>query len=92
MSNLIPGSRPPLVVPYCRCCERPAERFTYNRPESPYYLDIEAECCGITQGCRVSTDEVMRLLRNNEHLWLSERRGGGHHVGGWIRRVGKKGK
>lgn len=77
---LIPGMRsPPWVVPFCSNCNLPVEKFTFLPVTTPYHLEIEAQCCGLTQGARLSTDEIMRLKRLNEKLYLVVGRGRAHH-------------
>lgn len=86
MSILIPGARPPFVVPYCRLCDLPVERFTVLPVKSAYYVELEAQCCGRTQGIRMSVDELMRAKRGGEKIYAVAKVG--HYQGfGELRRA-----
>lgn len=100
---LVPGTNPPWVVPYCRLCDMPAERFAVHGGQrihdrlvvggtvSAYYVEIEAQCCGKTQGKKVSVDELLRLKRDNQKLWVVVKKGAYQGVGGLVRMVSSRG-
>lgn len=66
-SDMRPGLPPPWLIPHCRKCRLPCERFTIDYLYSEWYLPLQWQCCGRTGGEKVARDEV---------LWKS-RRGGG---------------
>ena len=57
----------------------PVERFCMDVISSPYYVGIHASCCGSTSSMRISVEEVFRLKRTNEKLYIiaSKTRGQG---------------
>lgn len=66
-----PGAHPPLLIPYCRRCDQPVEEMKFDVITSPYYVGIQVSCCGYTSGTRVSVDEVFRLRRSKEKLYMN---------------------
>jgi len=81
LSILVPGAQPPFLVPYCCLCELPVERFTYMPVKSPYYVDIEAQCCNRTQGMHLSVDKLLQVKRSNAKLFLVTKAGRYQGVG-----------
>lgn len=82
-------TRPPWVIPYCRLCDQPVERFTLGNPTNDFHaVTVEAECCGKTQGIRVTHDELMRVKRLGEKLWCVVRKGQAQGLDrhGWVAR------
>src|SRR3990167_9825066 len=73
---LIPGAdHAPTVIPWCRRCDQPVERYAILDIRSPYYMELEGQCCGVYQGIRISVDEMMRVLRTNEKVFMITRKG-----------------
>ena len=70
MSLLVPGALPPVIIPFCGICDNPCERLSIFPNRSVYYLEIEGQCCGKHQGIRISIEELYRIKRNNEKLYL----------------------
>lgn len=71
MSSILkPGADPPIVTPYCSFCDMPAERFCMDVLTSPYYVGIHAQCCGKTQSVRISVEELFRIKRTNDKLYV----------------------
>lgn len=70
MSLLEVGALPPVIVPYCGICDCPVERMSIFPNRSVYYLEIEGKCCGKAQGIRISIEELYRIKRSNEKLYL----------------------
>lgn len=67
--SLRPG-RPPWITPYCALCELPVELFTILDVKSPYYVEIDAQCCGRTQGARVPVEKLLEVKRSGGKLYL----------------------
>lgn len=73
---LTPGAlHGPWVVPYCRRCQMPVEVYTIHEITSHDRLELEGKCCGVQQGVRVGLEELMRIRRNGEKLWMITRPG-----------------
>jgi hypothetical protein len=69
---------PPTLIPFCRLCEMPVARLMYRVPrEDAWVVDFEAQCCGKTQGAKVTLAELYRLQQTNEKFYLIVRKG--HH-------------
>ena len=84
---LTPGRQPPYIVPYCQRCDMPVERFNFFPVDSPHFIEIEGQCCGATQGARVSVEEIMRIRRAGEKLFLVTSSGKHEHHVGWFKRA-----
>lgn len=67
--SLKPG-RPPWIVPFCRFCDLPVELFTILDVKSPYHVEIDAQCCGRTQGVRISVEQLLHVKRTQEKLYV----------------------
>lgn len=85
---LRPGTEPPMITPYCSRCDMPVERFCMDVVTSPFHVGIHASCCGATSSVRISLEELFRVKRTNEKLYVitSKTRGQGVRsvVGGQI--------
>lgn len=68
-----------MIVGYCARCDMPVERFCMDVLTSPYYVGIHAQCCGASSSMRISLEEIFRIKRNNEKLYIitSKTRGQG---------------
>jgi len=60
VSDIVPGSAPPLVSPHCRKCRLPVETFEIDPVSSIFYLGIEAICHGKTSGTKVPAEQALR--------------------------------
>lgn len=65
-----PGGQPPLVHPHCRKCGVPVERFTIDPISSWYYLGVDAQCHGKTQGIRIPVEQALRGRTTGEVIWM----------------------
>jgi hypothetical protein len=65
-----PGGTPPLIVPHCRKCGIPVERFTIDPISSPFYMMLDARCHGAQQGIKISSDEVFGRKKTGQPLWM----------------------
>ncbi len=85
---LRPGADPPTITPYCARCDMPVERMCMDVLTSPFHIGIHAQCCGATASIRISVEEMFRIKRTNEKLYVitSKTRGQGVRsmVGGQI--------
>lgn len=75
MSLITNAAPPPFVVPYCRRCSLPVERYAFKDTLNIHYVTIEAECCGRYQGIRISMQEAMRLKATNDKLFVITQKG-----------------
>lgn len=53
MIRLIPGQPPPGLIPFCASCDQPVERFTIYDITNPFWLSVEAQCHGRTEGLKI---------------------------------------
>jgi len=67
---LQPGSEPPMIVPWCRSCDMPVEKFAMDVVTSPYYVGIHASCHGVTSSMRLSVEDLFRAKRTGEKLYV----------------------
>lgn len=76
MSGILkPGAEPPILVPYCSFCELPVEYFNFDVVSSPYYVGIHGHCCDHSNSIRLPVEELFRLKRSKEKLFLIVARG-----------------
>ena len=76
MSEIIkPGVRPPFIMPYCAVCELPVKRMSSKVVTTWMHFDIEGECCGKTQGARITAEQLMRIKASGEKFFLTVRKG-----------------
>jgi hypothetical protein len=79
---LVPGGPIPTIIPFCQRCDMPVERLRFDVITSPYHLGIHAACCGYESSTRITNEEVMRLLRTREKLYVIVRRGSDQGIRG----------
>ena len=84
---LRPGASPPVIVPYCARCDMPVERLQFDVVSDPYRMGIHAQCCGATSSVRISIEEVYRLKRSNEKLYVISAKTHGPGIRGQKRRA-----
>jgi len=70
VSILRPGADPPIITPYCMVCDMPVERMQFDVVTSPYYIGIHAQCCGKTSSLRLPIEEMFRMKRSKEKLYI----------------------
>ena len=68
--ELTPGQPPPFLVPHCRQCGVPVERFTIGWLSSPWYLPVDFQCHGRTGGLKIPHLDVIRASREGGLLWV----------------------
>jgi len=78
----VPGGPIPAIIPFCQRCDMPVERLRFDVVTSSYSLGIHAACCGYESSTRISAEEVMRLLRTKEKLYVIVRRGSDQGIRG----------
>ena len=64
-----PGRPPPWIVPHCRVCNVPVERFTVDWIASPFYLPIQVQCHGKTTGLRIPSEEAIYKSKHGGVIW-----------------------
>lgn len=75
------------VIPFCGICDLPVARMVYRVPkEDSWTVDFEAQCCGKTQGRRITLAEMHRICETGEKLYLVVRKGRDQQIAAQARR------
>jgi hypothetical protein len=51
--DLVPGQPPPWLIPFCASCDQPVEKFTVHDISNVFFVTIEAQCHGRTEGMKI---------------------------------------
>jgi len=66
-----PGEFPPTFIPYCALCDLPVARLAYRVPkEDSWAIEFMSQCCGKTQGRRITFAEMYRVQQTGEKFYL----------------------
>lgn len=69
-------THPPTFLPYCSLCQLPVARLMYRVPkEDSWAVEFDAQCCGKTQGRRITLAEMHRIRETGEKFYLIVRKG-----------------
>lgn len=75
MIELIEGQPPPWLIPFCASCDQPVEKFTVLDVKDPYFVDIDAQCHGKTEGFRARIEVLMAHEAGERIVMFKRRRG-----------------
>jgi hypothetical protein len=64
------GQPPPWLIPHCRQCRVPVERFTVDYLRSPHFIPVQFQCHGKTGGIHIPASQVLHSSRTGEAIWV----------------------
>lgn len=81
-------SHPPTFIPFCRTCDLPVARLMYRVPKADAWtVEFDAQCCGKTQGARITLAEMRRIHDTGEKFYLVVRKGRSQQIAAQAKRA-----